>query len=122
MDIDDQVELENLLFFDRRCRVCGEVKNLLSDFYLIIPFTFIFRMLFVVETSSLNALQKPIITGVLTLIELIGIYYPVAVFLSQDYGYLGIFYALVIATVICGIAAVIINGLVLNSTWKRSLS
>ena len=35
MDIDDQVGLENLLFFDRRCRVCGEVKNLLSDFYLI---------------------------------------------------------------------------------------
>ena len=35
MDIDEQVGLENLLFFDRRCRVCGEVKNLLSDFYLI---------------------------------------------------------------------------------------
>ena len=34
MDIDDQVGLENLLFFDRRCRVCGEVKNLLTDFYL----------------------------------------------------------------------------------------
>ena len=94
----------------------------MSDFYLIIPLTFIFRMLFVVETSSLNALQRPIITGVLTLIELIGIYYPVAVFLSEDYGYAGIFYAFVIATVICGIAAVIINGLVLNSTWKRSLS
>ena len=34
MDIDDQVGLENLLFFDRRCRVCGEVKGLLTDFYL----------------------------------------------------------------------------------------
>jgi len=34
MDIDDQVELEHLLFFDRKCRVCGQVKNLIDDFYL----------------------------------------------------------------------------------------
>ena len=34
MDIEDQVELENLLFFDRRCRVCGVIKNLLTDYYL----------------------------------------------------------------------------------------
>ena len=33
MDFEDQVELEHLLFLDRRCRVCGKVKNLLSDFY-----------------------------------------------------------------------------------------
>ena len=32
MDIDDQIELEHLLFFDRRCRACGKVKNLISDF------------------------------------------------------------------------------------------
>jgi hypothetical protein len=34
MDIDDQVELEHLLFFDRKCRVCGQVKNLIEDYYL----------------------------------------------------------------------------------------
>jgi alpha-D-ribose 1-methylphosphonate 5-phosphate C-P lyase len=34
MDFDDQVELEHLLFFDRKCRICGEVKSLLDDFYL----------------------------------------------------------------------------------------
>jgi len=34
MDFDDQIELEHLLFFDRRCRLCGKVKNLLDDFYL----------------------------------------------------------------------------------------
>ena len=34
MDIDDQIELEHLLFFDRRCRACGKVKNLINDFYL----------------------------------------------------------------------------------------
>jgi len=34
MDIDDQIELEHLLFFDRRCRACGKVKNLVEDYYL----------------------------------------------------------------------------------------
>ena len=94
----------------------------MSDFYLIIPFSFIFRMIFAIETSSLNALQKPIITGVLTFIELIIIYYPLALFLSIDFGYQGIFYAFVIANLVCGIAALIINSLVLKSIWRQSLS
>jgi predicted SprT family Zn-dependent metalloprotease len=34
MDIDDQLELEHILFFDRKCRVCGKIKNLMNDFYL----------------------------------------------------------------------------------------
>ena len=34
MDFDDQIELEHLLFFDRKCRVCGKVKSLLDDYYL----------------------------------------------------------------------------------------
>jgi putative MATE family efflux protein len=94
----------------------------MSDFYLIIPISFIFRMIFAIETSSLNALQKPIITGVLTFIELIIIYYPLALFLSIDFGYQGIFYAFVIANLVCGIAALIINSLVLKSIWRQSLS
>ena len=34
MNIDDQLELEHILFFDRKCRICGKVKNLMNDFYL----------------------------------------------------------------------------------------
>jgi uncharacterized protein YlaI len=34
MDIDNQIELEHILFFDRKCRVCGKIKNLIDDFYL----------------------------------------------------------------------------------------
>lgn len=34
MDLDDQLELEHLLFVDRQCRICGMTKNLLDDFYL----------------------------------------------------------------------------------------
>ena len=33
-DFDDQIELEHILFFERKCRVCGKVKNLMNDFYL----------------------------------------------------------------------------------------
>lgn len=33
MDLDDQLGLEHLLFVDRKCRVCGEVKELLDGFY-----------------------------------------------------------------------------------------
>jgi hypothetical protein len=34
MDLNDQLELEHLLFFDRKCRVCKKVKSLMDDFYL----------------------------------------------------------------------------------------
>lgn len=34
MDLNKQIELEHLLFVERTCRTCGELKNLLSDFYL----------------------------------------------------------------------------------------
>ena len=34
MDIDDQINLEHILFTDRKCRTCGEVKDLIDGFYL----------------------------------------------------------------------------------------
>ena len=34
MEFDAQIELEHLLFSERKCRVCGKVKNLVEDFYL----------------------------------------------------------------------------------------
>jgi len=34
MDIDDQINLEHLLFKERTCRICGEKKDLINDFYL----------------------------------------------------------------------------------------
>ena len=34
MDIDDQINLEHLLFKERTCRICGKRKDLINDFYL----------------------------------------------------------------------------------------
>jgi len=33
MDLDNQIGLGHLLLSDRRCRVCGEIKNLIDGFY-----------------------------------------------------------------------------------------
>jgi hypothetical protein len=33
MDLDRQIELGHLLLCDRKCRVCGEMKNLIDGFY-----------------------------------------------------------------------------------------
>lgn len=33
MDIEEEFELEHLLFKERKCRSCGKVKDLLTDFY-----------------------------------------------------------------------------------------
>ena len=34
MDFEEDFELEHLLFTQRKCTSCGEVKSLLDDFYL----------------------------------------------------------------------------------------
>ena len=33
MDLDGQIKLGHLLLNDRKCRVCGEIKNLIDSFY-----------------------------------------------------------------------------------------
>jgi hypothetical protein len=33
MDIDKQLKLGHLLLMDRQCRSCGEIKNLVDEFY-----------------------------------------------------------------------------------------
>ena len=33
MEIDNQINLGHLLLVDRKCRCCGEMKNLIDSFY-----------------------------------------------------------------------------------------
>ena len=33
MELDKQIKLGHLLLNDRRCRICGETKNLIEGFY-----------------------------------------------------------------------------------------
>lgn len=34
MDFDDQFELEHLFLTERKCRICGQTKDLIDGFYL----------------------------------------------------------------------------------------
>jgi hypothetical protein len=34
MDFEQQINLQHLIFTERKCRVCGEIKDLLDGFYL----------------------------------------------------------------------------------------
>jgi hypothetical protein len=33
MELDKQIRLGHLLLNDRKCRICGEIKNLIDSFY-----------------------------------------------------------------------------------------
>ena len=33
MEFDKQIKLGHLLLTDRKCRICGEIKNLVEDYY-----------------------------------------------------------------------------------------
>ena len=33
MDLEEQLEVEHLLFTERKCRICGIKKNLIDEFY-----------------------------------------------------------------------------------------
>jgi len=33
MELDKQIKLGHLLLSDRKCRICGEIKNLIDGFY-----------------------------------------------------------------------------------------
>jgi hypothetical protein len=33
MELEKQIKLGHLLLMDRKCRVCGEIKNLIDSFY-----------------------------------------------------------------------------------------
>ena len=34
MDLDDQFDLEHILLKESKCRVCGEIKDLIDGYYL----------------------------------------------------------------------------------------
>jgi hypothetical protein len=34
MDFDEQLFVDHLVFSERKCRVCGQIKDLINDFYL----------------------------------------------------------------------------------------
>ena len=79
--------------------------DFMSELYWIVPYSFIFRMFFVLDTSLLNAFQKTIHSGVLTFFQMILIYIPLAIILGNEYGYKGIYISYLASTVIGGVVS-----------------
>ena len=79
--------------------------NFMSELYWIVPYSFVFRMFFVLDTSLLNAFQKTIHTGVLTFFQMILLYIPLSIILGNEFGYKGIYISYLSSTVIGGIAS-----------------
>jgi putative MATE family efflux protein len=79
--------------------------NFMSELYWIVPYSFVFRMFFVIDTCALNAYQKPIHTGALTFFQMIILYVPLAIILGNVFGFKGIFASYLISTGIGGIAS-----------------
>ena len=92
----------------------------MSEYYWVVPLSFIFRMIFVVETSAINALQKPIFSGLLMLGQMILLYIPLAYCLGEMYDYKGIYYAYVIATIVGGIASYFMQRKLLGGIISQS--
>lgn len=79
--------------------------DFMSELYWIVPYSFIFRMFFVLDTSLLNAFQKTIHSGVLTFFQMILLYIPLAIILGNEYGYKGIYISYLASTVIGGVVS-----------------
>lgn len=86
----------------------------ISDWYWIVPYSFVFRMTFVVDTSLMNALQKPIFAGVLSFFQMIILYIPLAIVLGWHFGYKGIFYSYLISSILGGIASNLVSNKLFN--------
>lgn len=94
--------------------------NYMSEFYWVVPYSFVFRMFYVIDTNSLNALQKPMYTGALTFLQMLVLYVPLAMVFGNNFGYKGIFYAFILATFIGSVFAWLVNSKMLTTLQRDS--
>ncbi len=81
-----------------------EVAKYMILFLSITPISIGFRGVMMVVSTSLNILKKPIMATVLTILHMFIIFIPLAYYLSDIYGFVGIFWASVISAFITSIA------------------
>jgi putative MATE family efflux protein len=76
------------------------------DLYLkIVPISYSIQGLFLIYTGTLNVLNKPIVSSIITLIRLFAIYIPLAIIGSKLLGLLGIWIAMVLSFALITIVA-----------------
>ena len=96
--------------------------DFMSELYWIVPYSFVFRMFFVIDTSLLNAFQKTIHTGALTFFQMIILYIPLAIILGNEFGYKGIFTSYLISTVLGGITSFVVSNKIFKILSEKQKS
>jgi putative MATE family efflux protein len=88
-------------------------------FLHIVPFSIGFMGLIQISNHAFNALRKPMSAMILSISRLLIVYIPLALILSNLYGYVGVFVATALANVLIGIVAVIWNRTTLRKEERR---
>lgn len=91
-----------------------EVVKYMVLFLSITPISIAFRGVMMVVSTSLNILKKPIMATVLTILHMFIIFIPLAYYLSDIFGFIGIFWA----SVISAFCTSIIGYFILNKHLK----
>ncbi len=82
-----------------------EVVETAARYLLIVPFSIGFMGLMQVSSSTFNALGKPFPPLVISLLRSVVLYVPLAIAGSWLFGYVGIFWALTLTSVVLGVVA-----------------
>jgi putative MATE family efflux protein len=85
-----------------------QVINTVKTYLFIIPIGYGLQGLFLIYTSTLNVINKPFHSAILTLLRLFAIYLPLSLILSKQLGLVGIWISLNISFVISAIISKLI--------------
>jgi putative MATE family efflux protein len=98
-----------------------EVIEVVVQYYRVVPLSYGLLGIMQIGVASLNVLGKPIRAAFLTLIQMLGLYIPLALLGSRFFGISGIFIALVISYLIMGPLSYKLASININKIFKKTL-
>ena len=106
-------------FFVRLINEDPEVVDTATSYLYIVPISIGFLGMMNVANASFNALSKPMPPLILSLLRMLVIYIPMAIFAGRFYGYVGVFVVTAFTNVLVGLAAWRWNQVMINSEQAR---
>ncbi len=102
------VSVLTLFFASTISGVFSENENVIStstDYLLIVTFSLAFQGILMNVTSAFTAIGKPKKSLLLTILRMLVLYIPLAIFLRSYFAEIGVFYAAQISNIIAGVSA-----------------
>ncbi|MCZ6618333.1 MAG: MATE family efflux transporter [Gammaproteobacteria bacterium] len=106
-------------FFVRLINEDPEVVDTATSYLYIVPISIGFLGMMNVANASFNALSKPMPPLILSLLRMLVIYIPLAIFAGRFYGYVGVFVVTAFTNVLIGLAAWRWNQVMITSEQAR---